>query len=79
MQTIEQKQNGAVNFQSTSFEMIGSADCFQIRESLDALCFYPAETDGEWHELRIGLRSVKGSKGFGLTYRQGYQGSLQRN
>lgn len=38
------------------------------------LSFYPNETaDGKWHELRIGLRSVEGSKRFTLTYRQGYQ------
>ena len=42
------------------------------------LSFYPTETDGGWHEIRIGFRSVKGSKGFVLTYRQGYQGSLRR-
>ena len=43
------------------------------------LSFYPVEAaDGKWHELKIGLRSVKGSKEFALTYRQGYQGFLQK-
>ncbi len=38
------------------------------------LSFYPSEAaDGKWHDLRIGLRSVEGSKRFALTYRQGYQ------
>jgi len=38
------------------------------------LSFYPNEAaDGKWHALRIGLRSVEGSKKFALTYRQGYQ------
>ena len=38
------------------------------------LSFYPsASPDGRWHILRVGLRSVNGSKDFVLTYRQGYQ------
>ncbi len=39
------------------------------------LSFYPANTDGKWHKLRINLREVEGSKKFALTYRQGYQSS----
>ena len=38
------------------------------------LGFYPIDAaDGKWHDLRIGLRVVEGSKRFALTYRQGYQ------
>lgn len=45
----------------------------EMRDSY-TLGFYPSETaNGKWHELRIGLRSVEGSKKFALTYRQGYQ------
>ena len=38
-----------------------------------SLSFYPAEADGKWHDLRIGLRAVNGSKKFALTYRLAYQ------
>jgi Ca-activated chloride channel homolog len=45
----------------------------EVRESY-TISFYPTITaDGKWHELKIGLRSVKDSKRFALTYRQGYQ------
>ena len=43
------------------------------------LSFYPkVSSDGKWHELKIGLRGVKDSKKFALTYRQGYQSSRPR-
>ena len=43
------------------------------------ISFYPnKEADGKWHQLRIGLRSVEGSKRSALTYRQGYQSPLPK-
>lgn len=37
------------------------------------LGFYPEKSDGRWHDLKIKLRSVSGSKKMSLTYRNGYQ------
>lgn len=43
------------------------------------LSFYPnKEADGKWHQLRIGLRSVKGSNRSALIYRRGYQSPLTK-
>lgn len=41
------------------------------------LGFYPETADGRWHNLRVNLLKVKGSKKFALTYRQGYQSLLK--
>jgi hypothetical protein len=36
--------------------------------------FYPtASPDGKWHNLRVGLKGVAGSKKWVLTYRPGYE------
>jgi VWFA-related protein len=37
------------------------------------LGFYPEQVDGKWHNLRVGLDSVKDLKKMNLTYRTGYQ------
>lgn len=43
------------------------------------ISFYPAQSaDGKWHNLRVNLRGVEGSKKFALTYRQGYQSPPKR-
>lgn len=44
-----------------------------------SLSFYPtAKPDGKWHTLSIRLRRSRGSKGFVLTYRTGYQSGRYR-
>ena len=80
LQNLTLKSGGTAHF-PTSENSLRLYEIYQriaseMREFY-TLSFYPTETDGKWHELRIGLRSVKGSKGFALTYRQGYQGSLK--
>ncbi|MCB1023377.1 MAG: VWA domain-containing protein [Acidobacteria bacterium] len=50
---------------------------FETRQQY-TLGFYPSAFDGSWHNLKIGLRSVSGSRKMALTYRQGYQ-SPQKN
>ena len=77
LEELTMKSGGASHFPATEsgqnlykiYQQIAS----EMREFY-TLSFYPNETaDGKWHELRIGLRSVEGSKRFTLTYRQGYQ------
>ena len=74
------KSGGTTNFPSTAnareLYKIYQQIAAEMRESY-TLSFYPtAAADGKWHDLRIGLRSVEGSKKFALTYRQGYQSPL---
>ena len=76
LEDLTLKSGGTANFPMTA----SGAELYQIYRRIDwemrrfySLSFYPAEADGKWHDLRIGLRSVKGSKKFALTYRQGYQ------
>jgi Ca-activated chloride channel family protein len=45
---------------------------FETRKQY-TLGFYPKTVDGEWHDLRINLLSVKDRKKMILTYRLGYQ------
>jgi Ca-activated chloride channel homolog len=45
---------------------------YEMRKTY-TLGFYPEKTDGQWHELKLTLRSVKNSKKSVLTYRSGYQ------
>lgn len=81
LEDLTMKSGGAANFPNSENER----ELYQIYRRIDremrrfySLSFYPAQTDGKWHDLRIGLRSVTGSKKFALTYRQGYQ-SGRRN
>lgn len=74
------KSGGNTNFPSTpnarELYKIYQKIAVEMRDSY-TLSFYPtAAADGKWHNLRIGLRSVEGSKKFALTYRQGYQSRL---
>ena len=76
------KSGGTTNFPATEngqeLYRIYSRIAREMREFY-TLSFYPANpADGKWHELRIGMRSVEGSKRFALTYRQGYQSPLPK-
>lgn len=80
MQELTLKSGGTSNFPTTAsgqeLYRIYNKVASELREFY-TLSFYPADAaDGKWHELKIGLRSVKGSKQFALTYRQGYQSPL---
>ena len=77
LEELTMKSGGTAHFPATEsgqnlyriYRQIAS----EMREFY-TLSFYPVDAaDGKWHELRIGLRSVEGSKRFALTYRQGYQ------
>ena len=77
LEDLTMKSGGASRFPMTenAFELykIYRQIAAEMREFY-TLSFYPIDAaDGKWHELRIGLRSVEGSKRFALTYRQGYQ------
>ena len=81
LQSLTLKSGGTAHFPNSEdsprlYEIYGRI-ASEMREFY-TLSFYPTETDGKWHELKIGLRSVKGSKGFALTYRQAYQSSLPK-
>ena len=80
IQELTLKSGGTTNFPTTA----SGQELYQIYRRIDwemrrfySLSFYPLDADGKWHALRIGLRAVKGSKKFALTYRQGYQSSSQ--
>lgn len=81
LQELTLKSGGTANFPTTE----SGQELYRIYNRIDAemrrfytLSFYPTEADGKWHDLRVGLRSVKGSKNFALTYRQGYQSPLPK-
>lgn len=81
LQELTLKSGGTANFPVSE----NANELYQIYRRINwemrqfySLSFYPAQVDGKWHELRIGLRSVKGSKKFALTYRQGYQSILSK-
>lgn len=76
LEDLTLKNGGTANFPTSG----SGLELYQIYRRVDAemrrfysLSFYPAEANGKWHDLRIGLRAVKGSKKFALTYRLGYQ------
>lgn len=77
LQDLTLKSGGTANFPTSE----NALELYRIYSRIGAemrefytLSFYPnAAADGKWHDIRIGLRSVKGSKKFALTYRQGYQ------
>ena len=77
LEELTMKSGGTAHFPATesgqNLYRIYNQIASEMREFY-TLSFYPVDTaDGKWHELRIGLRSVEGSKRFALTYRQGYQ------
>lgn len=77
LEELTMKSGGTSHFPATesgqNLYRIYSQIASEMREFY-TLSFYPVDAaDGKWHELRIGLRSVEGSKRFALTYRQGYQ------
>jgi len=80
IQELALKSGGTSNFPTTA----SGQELYRIHKRIASemrefytLSFYPADAaDGKWHELKIGLRSVKGSRSFALTYRQGYQSPL---
>jgi hypothetical protein len=81
LQSLTLKSGGTAHFPTGEnslklYEIYGRI-ASEMREFY-TLSFYPTETDGKWHELKIGLRPVKGSKKFALTYRLGYQSSLPK-
>ncbi len=77
LEELTMKSGGTSHFPATE----SGQDLYRIYSQIAAemrefytLSFYPTDAaDGKWHNLRIGLRSVEGSKRFALTYRQGYQ------
>lgn len=80
LEKLVMKSGGTTNFPVTA----SGQELYKIYRQIDwemrclySLSFYPAESDGKRHDLRIGLpSSVKGSKKFALTYRQSYQSIL---
>ncbi|HLM59507.1 MAG TPA: VWA domain-containing protein [Pyrinomonadaceae bacterium] len=81
LEELTLKSGGTSHFPVTQ----NSLELFNIYRRIDAemrrfytLSFYPAVSDDKWHEIKVGLRSVEGSKRFALTYRRGYQSSGQR-
>ena len=81
LEELTMKSGGTSHFPNTQ----SGQELFKIYNRIAAemrnfytLSFYPTESDGEWHRLRVGLRSVKDSKQFALTYRQGYQSLGQK-
>lgn len=82
LQELTIKSGGDSRFPATE----NSLDLYNIYRQIASemrdfytLSFYPKNAaDGKWHELRIGLHSVKDSKSFSLTYRLGYQSPAPR-
>ena len=76
LQNLTLKSGGATHFPVSSNSFYLYSIYKQIGDRLGrqyTLGFYPESSDGEWHDLRVNLRGVKGSGKFALTYRQGYQ------
>jgi VWFA-related protein len=76
LEELTMKSGGTSHFPTTQ----NGQDLYKIYNRIAAemrnfytLSFYPIEADGKWHQLKVGLRSVEGSKRFAMTYRQGYQ------
>lgn len=77
IQDLTLKSGGTTSYPTTENSLglyrIYSRIAQEMREFY-TLSFYPGEAaNGKWHNLRINLREVEGSKKFALTYRQGYQ------
>jgi Ca-activated chloride channel family protein len=82
LQELTMKSGGTSSFPTTEsgqeLYRIYTRIAAEMREFY-TLSFYPdAAADGKWHELKIKLGEIKGSKKFALTYRQGYQSVLPK-
>jgi len=69
------KSGGIANYPATEkaaeLNKIYQQTAAEIRRCY-TISFYLIHPNGQWHDLRINLRSVEGSRNFALTYRQGY-------
>ncbi len=76
LEELTMKSGGSSRFPVTQ----NSVELFNIYQQIAAemrnfytLSFYPTNSDGKWHELKVGFRLIEGSNRFAMTYRSGYQ------